>query len=130
MTFLQYVEEQCYKCGIWFMLESCYRQKLRETKNTFYCPNGHGQHFTESETDRLRRERDRLLQQLAMKDDELARQRTQLITSKAQVTKLRKRAAAGVCPCCNRTFANMAKHMKIKHPDFKTADIVPLKATS
>lgn len=29
------------------------------------------------------------------------------------------RAAAGVCPCCNRTFQQLARHMTIKHPDYK-----------
>ena len=24
----------------------------------------------------------------------------------------------GVCPCCTRTFPNLAAHMKTKHPDF------------
>jgi 4-hydroxy-3-methylbut-2-en-1-yl diphosphate synthase IspG/GcpE len=31
---------------------------------------------------------------------------------------LAKRAKAGVCPCCNRTFSNMAEHMKKQHADF------------
>ncbi len=34
------------------------------------------------------------------------------------MTKVKKRAANGVCPCCNRTFSDLARHMKAKHPDF------------
>jgi hypothetical protein len=47
------------------------------------------------------------------------------------VTKLKKRTSAGTCPCCTRTFANMAEHMKKQHPDFVAeggANVVRLKA--
>lgn len=36
----------------------------------------------------------------------------------------KKRASAGVCPCCNRTVSQMARHMQAKHPDY---NVVPLK---
>jgi hypothetical protein len=29
--------------------------------------------------------------------------------------------ANGVCPCCNRTFQNLARHMAGKHPDYEEA---------
>ena len=63
-----------------------------------------------SEREKLRRERDQLKQQLAYKDDEIAAKGKQL-------TRLQKRIHAGVCPCCNRTFTNVARHMKTKHPN-------------
>lgn len=28
---------------------------------------------------------------------------------------------AGMCPCCRRTFKQLAEHMKSKHPDFDPA---------
>lgn len=31
---------------------------------------------------------------------------------------LRNRAAAGVCPCCNRTFEQLGRHMTTKHPEY------------
>jgi hypothetical protein len=37
---------------------------------------------------------------------------------KAAKTKIKNRVAKGVCPCCNRTFQNLADHMKSKHPDY------------
>lgn len=27
------------------------------------------------------------------------------------------RIGAGICPCCNRTFSQLARHMQSKHPD-------------
>ena len=100
---------------------------------SFYCPYGHRQHYAEGESQaqKLRRERDRLQQRLAQKDDEItwqreARERAERSASamKGQVTKLKKRASAGVCPCCNRSFENLARHMASKHPDFAEADNV------
>lgn len=32
------------------------------------------------------------------------------------------RVAKGVCPCCNRSFTNLAKHMAGQHPDFGDPD--------
>ena len=92
----------------------------------FYCPNGHKQHYItgQSDLEKTRLERDRLRQQLAQKDDEIKRQRDlreqeerRVSAAKGQITKLKKRAKAGVCPWCNRTFSNMAAHMKTQHPD-------------
>jgi hypothetical protein len=28
----------------------------------------------------------------------------------------------GVCPCCKRTFENLARHMKGQHPTFAGAE--------
>ncbi len=30
----------------------------------------------------------------------------------------RERIVSGVCPCCNRTFQNLARHIAGQHPDF------------
>jgi predicted nucleotidyltransferase len=35
--------------------------------------------------------------------------------------RLRRRAANGVCPCCKRSFKELAAHMKTKHPDYAVA---------
>lgn len=31
---------------------------------------------------------------------------------------LRQRAKGGACPCCKRTFVQLARHIKSQHPDF------------
>lgn len=103
----------------------------------FYCPNGHGQWYVsgETEAEKLRRERDRAVQQLAEWQDyeREARERAEraerrVAAAKGQVTKLKKRASHGVCPCCSRTFADLARHMAGKHPGFvaepQAADLV------
>ena len=86
--------------------------------------------YTESEADQLRRERDRLKQQLAQKDDEIRVQRDcreaaerSASARKGQITKLKKRAAAGVCPCCNRSFENLRRHIDSQHPGFVAEEV-------
>ncbi len=116
MAFMEQV--QCCKCGVWFGIEAEFHKNLRRDKGTFYCTNGHGQSYCENEADKLRRERDRLQQQLACKNDKIIEQANTIIAYKGQVIKLQKRAKTGTCPCCQRTFTNMARHMQTKHPDF------------
>ncbi len=36
----------------------------------------------------------------------------------AAKTRIKNRIAAGVCPCCNRSFQNLSRHMSNKHPTF------------
>lgn len=121
----------CGKCGIDFTVPDHWEQSRRNDHETFYCPNGHPRVFKgESEAEKLRRERDRLAQQLAHKDDQIKSRDKSLVAAKGQITKLKKRASAGTCPCCNRTFSNMAQHMKTKHPEFdpKVVDLGAEKA--
>jgi hypothetical protein len=64
------------------------------------------------------------LQQLAQHDDEI-------VAKEPEIKRIKKRAAAGTCPCCQRSFSNMATHMKRQHPDYvkeSGANVVPIKA--
>ena len=112
--------------------------KQRNEEMTLHCPNGHPWHYPkgDSQTTILRRERDRLNQRLAMKDDELRAKdqdieeerekknlaRRQTRAYKGQVTKIKNRVGKGVCPCCNRQFVNLQRHMDSKHPDYSTEE--------
>ena len=84
-----------------------------------HCPNGHPWHYKSREElcedERVRRERDLLRQQIAQKDDEIAAARKSASAARGQVTRLRNRAAAGMCPCCNRHFDNVQRHIESKH---------------
>jgi hypothetical protein len=115
--------ETCYTCKMEFgMSDSFYDTALRmKEKLNFYCPAGHLQHYCtgEIELDKMRRERDRLQQRVAERDDRVAELQRSNAATRGQVTKIKNRVANGVCPCCNRTFANLMNHMKSKHPDYK-----------
>ena len=122
----------CSECGIIFTVPDSYERSLKNTHRTFWCPNGHAQHFpAESSEEKLRRERDILKQQEARLQDEINDERRYRESAersasayKGQVTKIKKRASAGVCPCCNRSFENLRRHMDSKHPDYTKLDVI------
>ncbi len=119
----------CCQCKTRIKLPKALHDAARHSPEIwFYCAYGHRQHYTktpaQTEADTLRRERDRLQQRLAQRDDEILYQRDRckkterrLSATRGQVTRLKNRAKAGVCPCCNRHFANLERHMAAKHPD-------------
>lgn len=131
--------EHCCNCGIAFGMPTDFQRERRRKRDQFFCPAGHAQHYlAESEETKLRRERDRLKQQIAQKDDEISEARTGWREAderakaerarangyKGHATRITKRAQAGVCPCCTRTFSALAEHMKTEHPDFTPLEVV------
>lgn len=111
---------ECISCFIAFKVPNGFTAARRKDGRKFYCPQGHHMYFPigESETDKLRGERDRLAQRIAQKDDEIAEQKRKVIAVEAEITKIKKRAAAGLCPCCNRHFTNLERHLGTKHPGY------------
>jgi hypothetical protein len=55
----------CHSCGASFWIPSQRHTDLVQSKASFYCPNGHGQHFTTNESDQLRQTIRTLRQDLA-----------------------------------------------------------------
>jgi hypothetical protein len=89
------------------------------------CPNGHQRGWVkgeeEIEREKIRRERDQLKQDAARLAEEIASANARAETAERKVQQAKRRAVAGVCPCCTRTFVNVQRHMKSKHPN-----VVPL----
>lgn len=108
-------------CGISFALpESLYTEYRRKNGGmSIYCPLGHGM---------IPRNKDEiavLKARLASAQEESEHYRSdrnraerQARAHKGHHTRTKNRIANGVCPCCNRTFVNLGKHMKSQHPDF------------
>lgn len=127
------ITEQCCTCGTVFAMTKEFREQCRShpgpNGKSFYCPAGHGQHYQgETEATKLRRERDRLKQEQAYLEDsrraaleDAEHQRRRANGYKGHAAKITKRAKAGVCPCCNRSFENLRRHMETQHAEF-TAD--------
>ena len=84
-----------------------------------FCPLGHShQPAGESAVDAERRRRERVEASLTHAKDQLAAEKNAHISTKGQLTKARKRIGNGVCPCCNRHFTNVERHMATQHPEF------------
>lgn len=120
----------CCVCGITFYVPDNWNRERRERHDSFYCPNGHSQHYpSKTDAEKLReqlaREKHRNEQSEAMlrdqRDrarDETGRQRRFTAAARGQVTKIKNRVKNGVCPCCNRSFTNLRRHMTSQHPDW------------
>jgi len=111
----------CPRCGVLFAVTEELDDRWRSNGKSFYCPNGHSMSYTDNTEKRLREAKDALARERA-RNDQLRAEREaaerKASAAKGQVTKIRNRVARGVCPCCNRTFADLAAHMATKHPDY------------
>lgn len=115
----------CGECGVVFAMPERVLRLRRKTGGAFYCPNGHRLAFTETEVDRLKNQLSSEKKQATYWHDEYERAKDATEREerrangyKGQLALQKKRVAAGVCPCCNRTFQNLQRHMKCKHPEF------------
>lgn len=110
----------CASCGVLFAIPESFHKAARKYNATSHpgnywsicCPFGHQWHYTgRDETQELR-------DQLRATRDLLAVEESAHAATRGHVVRQAKRAAAGVCPCCNRTFQQLARHMKAKHPSY------------
>lgn len=109
----------CYSCGTPIALTVELHEALLENKKTFYCALGHTQVFTGKS---LREQLDAAneLLEAEKKKREWAEQSARVEKKRAdravaEKKRIRKRVKNGVCPDCNRTFANLQRHMATKH---------------
>jgi len=105
--------EQCYKCAVWFAMPQSLQTRCRGTGETIYCPNGHGQVYMKSTEAKLREELEAERQRKIAALSEANEQRME----RERLERKLKRVGRGVCPECNRSFANLAKHMNCKHAE-------------
>lgn len=111
-------------CGVRFGMSEDHHRILVERGTVFHCLNGHRLSFGEGPAKAAQRERDAALQREKWAKEDAERQRN--LRAKAErsqrataghLKRVKMRTAHGVCPCCNRTFADLARHMATKHPE-------------
>lgn len=117
------VTKVCPVCGVpYAMPEELDDWCQKKAHRNFYCPNGHQLHYPgKSDEQKLREARDQLANERARRDQveaQLKAQRGAATRARNERDRLKDRAKVGVCPCCNRTFKQLAAHMANKHPDF------------
>lgn len=109
----------CGECGIEFAVPSRWVTQRRNNHKTWYCPNGHRRHYpSENKEEQLRS----LLQKQKAVTIHLRDQLDSATKSrnayKGHLNRTKKRIKNGVCPCCNRSFKDLARHMGNKHPNY------------
>lgn len=133
MTRTVYIESkihiiECANCSIDFGIGDAFMAARRKDHRSFYCPNGHSNYYSGDNTEEKLAKELEAARSLAQREarrrqraeDEARTAEYQRRAAKGQLTKIKKRIANGVCPCCNRTFANLAAHMSGQHPDYAT----------
>ena len=116
-------------CGTEFMMsDAMYEyQKSVMGKGGWYCPGcGKGRIFTgktkedelEEEVAALKRGKDLAERQAQAERENVQYQKRCVAAQKGARTRLINRIKNGICPCCNRTITQLARHMKTKHPEY------------
>jgi len=114
----------CGECGVEFAIPKHLQATRLVDKKTFYCPNGHPRAYVKSRVDELEAQLEAQKRDTEWQKQRVARLDKELVAQRGQTTKARNQLARvgnGVCPCCNRTFQNLMRHMATKHPGFKKA---------
>ena len=122
------VEHQCW-CGVWHAIPAGLSREAMERGHAVHCPLGHSWSIMESETEKLRKKlvarqadldqaRAAVLHERDRREREVADERRHTAAARGQLTKIKNRVAHGVCPCCKRTFQQLARHMRTKHPEY------------
>lgn len=121
---IEFADLTCGGCGIIFYVPQDWKDQKWEKKNDIWCPNGCAR-FTipGKDTDAAKLESaKRELEWERRKNEQLKNSERSL---KGQIAKFKKRTGNGVCPCCKRTFKQLARHMKCKHPNYAVKEPKP-----
>jgi hypothetical protein len=120
-TQLELTVVDCCNCGMRFAMTTNLNQRLRNKPgSTFYCPAGHSQHYTGKSAEQ--KLADAEAREVALRD-QLHAAEADAEATRVRLLRDRHRFANGVCPCCNRSFENVRRHMTTKHPDYDASEI-------
>lgn len=118
----------CGECGGTYALDARYHRQKKENGgfwNCPYCQCSWGFPKEASEIERLRREVEKKEREVTREQARHDQTRAELEQTehrrraeKGHRTRLQNRIKAGVCPCCKRSFANLAEHMQKQHPEY------------
>lgn len=125
---------KCWKCQEPMAFQAGRIDHARKSESPLHCPFGHPNYWKlgKTESDKLRDQLDEERRQRQQAEQAVAREadwrreaeekakheRNRANGYKGHATRITKRAKAGVCPCCNRTFQQLARHMQTQHPTF------------
>ncbi len=110
----------CCSCKAVYAITNDSQEGYKRTNKSFWCPYcGRTQAYLE---EHVEKKLERQLQRERQQHDQTRADRDRIERSRAAVagalTKKKRqveRTMNGVCPCCNRHFKNLERHMKSKH---------------
>lgn len=127
-------EMTCPNCGGLYAIAADYKKEaavlgnFKQVWTCPYCKQSRG--FGLSEADKLKEKIAELERSVARTEEckRYAEQEAEHFRKsrdglKGVLAKERKRVGSGVCPCCNRSFTNLRRHMATKHAEHAVAKI-------
>jgi hypothetical protein len=117
-------ETTCCVCATVFAVDETIMANRRFHAGNIHCPNGHSIGWSESEADKVRKQLAHKQKELEAEQQRVQMERSMRIDAEnararadKELKRVKKRVNAGMCPHCNRTFSQLARHMKCKHAD-------------
>jgi hypothetical protein len=120
-------EINCGECGGTYALTEQYRHQRERDGGGWHCPYcqvGYG-YANNNENARLKKELEAEKKRKEWAQQEATNQRIAKEEwqrkeqgQRAAKTRIKNRVSKGVCPCCNRTFQDLGRHMAGQHPDY------------
>jgi hypothetical protein len=111
------VFEECCQCGIPVAMTSTQRRIFKQQGGYWCCVLGHKTGWVKSDNDRLKEELRTAQDKLADRETAITNLHGLLKATETKAQKARQRADNGVCQHCHRSFVNVARHVKTKHPE-------------
>lgn len=106
-------------CNIEFGLPRSLYDACKNKGTAFHCPKcGDSRVFRTTELQKLKAENERLKGRVHSAECQRRHAEHQRNAARKSHRKMRDRVKNGVCPCCNRTFENLLRHMRTKHPEY------------
>ena len=115
---IDFTMHECGGCGIPFFVPSRWLDNKKNNNGSFNCPNGCSRVFTgKTEAKKLKEELEKIKTDSTKREQQLQDRWLDALGEKNKLEKKLKRFHNGVCECCNRSFANLANHIKKQHPE-------------
>lgn len=120
---------ECGACHMLFAITSAFQRQCKEDGRAFRCPDPKcswdTQSYCETDVDKFKKElkeaeaaKARADQARRWAEESRDCERRSHAATRGHLTRAKTRAAAAVCPCCNRSFKQLRRHMRSKHPDY------------
>ena len=113
----------CGECAAPFALPASIHRKCKNDGRMMWCPTcGSSLTYSKTQNEVLQLALDAARRRVADQERQLEAVERSRAAMRGQVTKIKNRVARGICPCCNRSFENLTRHMATKHPDYANSD--------
>lgn len=110
----------CGLCAGVYAIAEGYAEKCHQDQTGWHCPYCQRSWgwFGKSEEQKQRERADRAEARARSVKCTLRTTERQLSATRGVVTRTKNRISKGICPCCNRQFTNLHRHMETKHPEY------------